>query len=255
MTMISNPKGNYDFIPGSPYLSFGVVAQPGFAIERAVFRRTRAAETGLEDIARHLRARGRTLDALCAMEFRQYAPRQWTVDEFGAFNAAHVGRLSQAGLGVEEKVPVARTNVIINNGQPTGDGGLHAFSYTVPQERPATARSFVLAAIPEVRFLPHGMEVVAEGDTSPAALESKLRFIVDKASERLALLGGRWGDVTGSQLYCEVDIHPFFRSLLLQAMQAGGWRGVQWHQALPPIGPAIMELDVRSVAADVYVDD
>jgi hypothetical protein len=252
--MISNPKGNYDFIPGSPYLSFGVVAQPGFTIERAVFRKNRLVETGLEEVARHLRSRGRTLQALCAMEFRQFAQHQWAPEGFAAFNAGHVSRLTQAGLTVEGKVPVARTNVIVNNGQPASDGGLHAFSYTVPQERPVSGRSFVLAAIPEVRFLPQGMEIIAEGDTSDAALESKLRFILEKASERVAEIGGHWNDVTGTQLYCEVDIHPFLRNTVLHVMQGGGWRGVQWHQALPPIGPAIMELDVRSVTADIYLD-
>lgn len=251
--MISNQQGNYDFLPGSTYLSFGCVAQPGFAIERAVFRTNRPVENCLQEVAGHLRSRGRSLKALCAMEFRQFAPHQWTHEEFAVFNSGHVGRLTQAGLTVDGKVPIARTNVIVNNGQPASDGGLHAFSYTVPQERPVTGRSFVLAAIPEVRFLPDRMVVIAEGDRSPAALEAKLRFILEKASERVLALGGSWGDVTGTQLYCEDDIHPFFRSVLLHAMKGGGWRGVQWHQALPPIGPAIMELDVRSVTADIYL--
>lgn len=36
--MIINFLGGYSFLPGSTYLSFAAVAQPGYALERAIFR-------------------------------------------------------------------------------------------------------------------------------------------------------------------------------------------------------------------------
>lgn len=252
--MIVNPLGGYRFLPGSSYLSFASVAQPNYAIERAVFRTPRPLDSGFEEVKEHLISLGRPVQALCGMEFRQYSPEQWPRESFIDFNKHHVERLAKADMLVDGKVPVARTNVVLNSGQAKSEGGLHAFSYTVPRTQPAARLDFVLAAIPEVRFLPGIEEVIAEGETSPDALHRKISYILETATARLAQLGLSWDDATGIQLYSEADLKPIFKNVLLGTMKLGGWRGVQWHHALPPIGPSIIELDARSVRADIVLD-
>jgi len=252
--MITNPLGGYGFLPGSSYLSFAIVAQPGYAIERAVFQTPRPLDAGLHEVVEYLAAKGRPAQALCGMEFRQYLPRQWPRKSFDEFNAQHVRRLTEAGMLVEGKVPVARTNVVLNSGQSQAEGGLHAFSYTVPITRPTKHPDFVLAAIPEVRFRANVEEVIAEGEASPQALRLKIDYILNTASQRMASLGLSWDNATGIQLYSEADLKPIFKDVLLDTLKAGGWRGIQWHHALPPIGPSIIELDARSVRADITLD-
>lgn len=251
--MLANSQGRFDFLPGTDFLSFAAIAKPGFAIERVVLRNPHPAETAFARVERHMAHIGRPMAALCGLEYRQYLARQLTGEEFGTFNSNHVKNLTAANLMVDGHVPVARTNVVLNTGEEKAGGYLSAFSYTVPSER-AGPGNFVFAAIPEVRFTSAGFEVIAAGETSPEALESKLDFILDAASRRLAEIGASWADVTGSQLYCEANLHPFLKSKMLAAMGEGGWRGIQWHHSLPPVGPAIIELDFRSVRADLILD-
>ncbi|TAL76415.1 MAG: hypothetical protein EPN76_11630 [Burkholderiaceae bacterium] len=252
--MITNPRGGYSFLPGSTYLSFAAVAQPGYALERAIFRTPRPLDSGFEAVQKHLASLGRPAQALCGLEFRQYSSLQWPRPRFDEFNMRHAHRLENADMLVGGKVPVARTNVVLNTGQPEEEGGLHAFTYTVPAARPAARPDFLLAAIPEVRFLPGVEEVIAKGETSPEALHRKIRYILDTATARLAEMGVSWDDATGIQLYSEADLKPIFKDVLLAALKAGGWRGVQWHHALPPVGPSIIELDARSVRADITLE-
>ncbi len=252
--MTTNERGNYAFLPGTSFLSFAAVAQPGFAIERAVFRTPRPIENALDAAAKHLQERGRPLNALCGFEFRQFAPRQYTAEEFASFNAAHVKRMGDADLLVEGMVPMVRTNVVVNVADSPRWGGLHAFSYTVPLRSESSVRYFVFAAAPEVRFRPEGYEVVATGEVSREGLERKTDFILDVVDERLSDLGLKWDDVTGAQLYCEEDLHPLLCSLVRPRMRGAAWRGIHWIHSLPPVGPAIIELDLRSVCGDVVVD-
>lgn len=253
--MKTNERGNYRFLPGSSFLSFAAVAQPGYAIERAVFRTPQPFESFLDVIERHLAERGRPLHALCGLEFRQFTPRQSTIEEFVGFNAGYVKRVAEAGLLVDGLVPIARTNVVVNLPDSPASGGLLAFSYTVlRQSRDPQTGYFIFAAAPEVRFLPGRFEIIEPGGVSPEAIRRKTEFIVSSVDERMADLGLRWADVTGAHLYCEADLHPLLCSLILPRMKAAAWRGVQWIHALPPAMPAIIELDLRSVCADLIID-
>lgn len=253
--MIINSLGGYRFVPGGTYLSSASVAQPGHAIERAVFRTPRPLDAGFNEIRRYLASIGRPPQALCGMEFHQYSSEQWPRQRFNELNSLYIQRLAEANLLIEGKTPIARTNVVLNTGRAQDQGGLHAFSYTVPAAQPATRPDFVLAGIAEVRIVDGGnKEVIAEGETSPEALLRKISYILETATDRLSQLGLSWNDATGIQLYSEADLKPIFKDVLLRTMQSGGWRGVQWHHALPPIGPSIIELDARSVRADIVVD-
>lgn len=249
--MIENLKGGYDFIPGTDYLSFGAVAKQGFAIERAVLRNPQPVENALAIVEAHLASIGRPLAALCGFEFRQYLTRQPAYEEFAAFNAKYIQDIRAANLLVGDRVPVARTNVIMNTGVDRKGGFLFAFSYTVPD--PSPAKNFVMAAIPEVRFKSTGPEIVEAGQTSPEATQRKIEFILDASTKNLAQMGVTWDDVTGTQLYCEIDVYPWAQSLILPTMKTAGWRGIQWHRSVPPASPAIIEFDFRSVRADLML--
>jgi hypothetical protein len=78
-------SGNYRFIPADSQYSGGVVAQPGWRIERARFASVVPLAEGFERIARHLASLARPNSALCACELRSPAP--FTEDGFRAFNA------------------------------------------------------------------------------------------------------------------------------------------------------------------------
>ena len=66
--------GGYRYIPGPFQYSGGVVAEPGFELERVRFRRPVPIEEGFRAIEAHLNARGRPLAAFCACEMRSPAP-------------------------------------------------------------------------------------------------------------------------------------------------------------------------------------
>jgi hypothetical protein len=70
----------------------------------------------------------------------------------------------------------------------------------------------------------------------------------------LATMGAEWSDVTGIQLYTVQDLHPLIESVVLPRLGAAGMRGVQWHFVLLPVGGGDVEIDVRSVRADLIVD-
>lgn len=68
--LIPFPDGGYAFLKGAfPYFA-GVVALPGFAIERVRFARPVPMLQGFEKIANQLNSIGRPLTALCAAELR-----------------------------------------------------------------------------------------------------------------------------------------------------------------------------------------
>src|SRR5713226_4115768 len=68
--------GSYRFIPYAFQYSGGVVADPGFVIERARFRRPVPLADGFAALEAHLKSLGRPPTALCAAELR--SPGQFT---------------------------------------------------------------------------------------------------------------------------------------------------------------------------------
>ena len=61
--LVVNEQGGYRFLPGVPFLSFGVVAADGFEIVRTTFRQPRPFAAGMADIERLLKGSGRPLQA------------------------------------------------------------------------------------------------------------------------------------------------------------------------------------------------
>ena len=91
--VIQFADGNYRFVKGVYPYSAGVAAAPGFALERARFRKPLSVAEGFRAIAAHLAARGRPRTAFAACELRSPAP--FTEEGFVAFNRIYVGTLTE----------------------------------------------------------------------------------------------------------------------------------------------------------------
>lgn len=266
--LVVNERGGYRFLPGVPFLSFGVVAADGFEIVRTTFRQPRPFAAGLADIERLLEASGLPLHALCGLELRSARPL--TRQEFDEFNQKYTGYLKAAGLLVGDDVPVARTNVAFgasgmhaNGKSGAPDVRIHAWSHSrpiAPGVR-AAAPTFVLAGMPEIRNLrAAGLgrerpDIVAMGDTTSdgfptlAALRQKTEFILTALDQTMRTLGVEWADVTGVQLYTVHNAHPLLADLILPRLGVAARLGVEWHHAGPP--GVHVEIGVRGMRQEI----
>ena len=127
---IAFPDGGYRFARGASPYSAGVVAEPGFEIERVRFAAPVPMAEGFRRIEARLAAAGRPTAALCACELR--SPKPFTMDGFVGFNKGYVDVLKSWGLfKVDGLNPVARSNVCPEL-DPPSEPSFFAFSYTVP---------------------------------------------------------------------------------------------------------------------------
>src|SRR5262249_31278538 len=151
--LVANRKGNYSFLRGIAPYSAGAVADGGFEIVRARFRRPLPLSSGFDRVREHLQANHRPVQALCGMELR--SPQPFTFQGFNDFNAGYIRVLNEWGVVVDNLNPVARTNVAPEIGAPSAPS-LYAFSYTVSSS--TKARTFVVAGageLPEGSLDPH----------------------------------------------------------------------------------------------------
>ncbi len=237
--------GGYRFIPGPTRYSAGVVALPGFRIERARFHRVLPLGEGFDRIKAHLESMGRPVTAFCACELR--SPGQFSESGFREFNERYIGVLQQWGLFDGRTNPVARSNVCPEL-DPPAEPGFHAFSYTVPD--PAAAPSFVVAGSGEVPEVPgdYHDHIIALGDTSPDGLRTKARWVLGEMERRLAALGFDWRQVTATQVYTIHDIHPFIGNELVRRGAMAG--GLTWQFTRPPVVRLEYEMDCRGIALE-----
>jgi hypothetical protein len=150
-------------------------------------------------------------------------------------------------------MPLTRSNLVISGTDAAHR--IHAFSYTVPASAPpASGRTFVVAGIPEVRFLDPTPEIIAKDDASLNGLRQKTTFILETLDGLLATIGASWGDVTGIQLYTVRDLHPLIETVVLPRIREAGMRGIQWHYVLLPVEGGDVEIDVRSVRSELVID-
>ena len=91
-------------------------------------------------------------------------------------------------------------------------------------------------------------DIVARGDTSPAALRVKARWVLDMIEQRLRGLGATWDDTTATQAYTVHDLHPFLGGEIVARGAAPA--GLTWHYCRPPISGLEYEMDARGVALE-----
>ena len=240
--------GGYAFLKGVYPYSQGVVARPGFALERARFARPLPLAQGFAAIESHLAALGRPRTALCAAELRSARP--FSFDGFGEFNRRYVAVLEDWGIFRAGLNPVARSNVAPEI-DPPAEPSFYAFCYTIPAE--AAGPSFVVAGSgewPEGGRFPE--DIVARGDTSAAGLRAKARWVLDMMQQRLRGLGATWADATATQVYTVHDLHPFLGAEIVARGAAPA--GLTWHYCRPPIAELEYEMDLRGVALERVLD-
>ena len=247
--LVENKRGNYYFLEGIAPYSAGVIAEAGFEIVHVRLSRYVPLRAGFHTIETHLRGAGRPPQAICSMELR--SPKPFSFTGFHEFNAGYVDILKQWDLLVDGINPIARTNVapVVN---PPAEPALYGFSYTVRSS--AKRKTFVVAGageLPEGSLDPH--DVVRPGESSPAAIQDKMRFVTGLMEARLKVLGVSWNDVTVTEIYSVHDIHPFLKIELLERQEQGGAHGVTWHYSQPPIESIEYEMDLRGCATELVI--
>ncbi|MGH7186726.1 MAG: 2-amino-5-chloromuconate deaminase CnbZ, partial [Pseudomonadota bacterium] len=179
------------------------------------------------------------------------SPVQFTEEGFRAFNRLYVSTLERWQIFKDEANPVARSNVCPEVGPPETPS-FHAFSYTVPAP-PDVRPSFVIAGSGEAAEGPgnYRERIVCLGDTSPAGLREKARWVLGAMEARLAALGLSWADVTATQVYTVHDLHPFLADEIAGRGAMPG--GLTWQFARPPIQGLDYEMDVRGVSKEIVI--
>jgi hypothetical protein len=183
------------------------------------------------------------------MELR--SPRPFTFQGFSDFNTGYIQVLKDWKIVAGDVNPIARTNIAPETGAPPVPS-LYGFSYTVYSN--GNRRTFVVAGageLPEGSLKPE--DVVRRGDTSPAGLGEKVRFVMTLMSERLKGLEVAWDAVTTANMY---TVHPVCGILLdgiIRPMGASALHGVTWHYSRPPIVSIEYEMDLRGVGRDIVV--
>lgn len=239
-------EGGYRYIRGVFQYSAGVAAEPGFMIERFRFSTPLTVLEGFAAAERHLASIGRPVSAFAACELRSPAP--FTEEGFREFNRDYVGTLERWGIYRDGENPVARTNVCPEHGKPEHPV-MYAFSYTVPTD--STAGGFIVAGSGEARegmgdYRENGIRI---GETSPDALQEKVRYVLGEMERRLTALGFGWADAGSVQAYTVHDIG----ALVGSEFAARGYipNGLSWHFCRPPVVDLEFEMDVRGPVRDV----
>ncbi|MEO7651916.1 MAG: hypothetical protein ABIZ80_15740 [Bryobacteraceae bacterium] len=247
--LIANERGNYSFLKGIAPYSAGAIASAGHQIVRARFRKEVALRAGFDAVDQHLKAVGRPRQALCGMELR--SPRPFTFQGFADFNAGYVDVLKTWNILQDGLNPVARTNVAPEL-DPPREPLLYGFSYTVPSKE--AGHTFVVAGageLPEGSLDPH--DVVRRGETSPAAIAEKCRFVMGLMTGRLQGLGVEWAEVTCTDVFTVHPIHALLEREILKPMTGAARHGIVWHYTRPPIISIEYEMDLHGSRSEVVL--
>jgi hypothetical protein len=237
--------GGFRFVNAVFQYSGGVAAEAGHRIVRVRLARPLPLAEGFRAAEETIRCAGRSMTSFCACELRSPAP--FTEQGFRDFNTVYAGQLQKWGLYDGATNPVARSNVcpVID---PPREPSLYAFAYTEPHA--GDSRSFVVAGSAEA---PEGKAnyrdfIVRRGDTSPAGLREKARFVLAAMEARLSALGFSWRDTSATQVYTVHDLHPFLADELVRRGAANG--GLTWHYCRPPVVDLDYEMDCRGIALE-----
>jgi hypothetical protein len=239
--------GDYQYIPAVFQYSAGVVADPGFTIERVTFRDRSKLADGFRRVEAHLAAIGRPPTAFCACELRSPAP--FSEAGFIAFNEGYCSALERWGIyDVAHKLnPVARSNVCPVIGPPS-EPCLHAFCYTVPSHGHDVA--FVVSGsgeAPEGKGS-YGTFIVRRGETSPDAIAAKAQAVIGELGRRLNLLGRGWAETSATQVYTVHEFRHVYENQIAPRISTAA--GLTWHLARPPVVELEFEMDCRCIPVE-----
>lgn len=240
--------GGYRYLKAVFQYSGGVAAEAGFEIERARLREPLPLAEGFAVVEKHFKSIGRPPTAFAACELR--SPEPFTEQGFIDFNRHYVKTLERWGLYRDGDNPVARTNVCPEHDRPSVPS-LYAFSYTVPAK--GSSGSFIVAGGGEAKEggPDYKSRIVRLGDTSPAGLREKVRFVIAEMERRLTALGFGWKDAVSTQAYTVHDIGALVGEELARRGAMRG--GLEWHFCRPPVVNLDFEMDVRGAAREILI--
>lgn len=242
---VEAPNSGYRFMPGVSQYSCGVAALPGFMLERVMFTTPVPLRDGFVRAAEIIKAAGRPLTSFAACELRSPAP--FTEQGFRDFNSVYIKTLIEWGVMRDGVNPVARSNVCPKL-DPPPEPGFHAFTFAI--EAKGAPDSFVIAGSGEApegksNYRDHAIRL---GDTSPAGLLEKGKWVLGEMERRMSAFGGTWDRTTAVQLYTIHDVFPFLESEL---GRRGALRpGLTWHFNRPPVADLEYEMDCRRVFSE-----
>lgn len=247
-TLVHHPDGHYSFIQAISAYSAGVVARNGYEIVHATFSRSLSLSSGFATIDEHFKTENLTKRALCGLELR--SPGTLSSDEFRKFNSRYIDGLRSWNLLLEGDInPIARTNVVPVL-SPPAEPSIYGFSYVKQSSAPGR-RTFIVAGGGE---LPDGStntaDIFRRGESNPAALQGKARYVMARMQGRLNALGVSWPDVSAIDVY---TVHDLSTSLLEELLRAAGRNTVTWNYAHPPINDLEFEMDLRGVRSEIVL--
>ncbi len=247
---IDNPAGGYAFLPGIDAYSSGAAAAEGFEIVHATLHTPLRWRAGLLAIADYLEAEGRPPNALCGIELR--SPAAVGFDDFARFNRGYHRVVRKMGLLVDDRNPVARTNVAPVHSPPDAVV-VHAFSFT--RQTSDAPHTWVTAGAGEL-LEDHrsGRAVVRAGERSPDAMAEKARHVLRTMTDRIEALGGSWTGASTVDVYMTGDPSHVTRVAIAPLLGATIARGIHWYPSSPPIDVLDFEMDVRGVVKEIGVD-
>jgi hypothetical protein len=252
MKLIDNPKGNYRFLTGIAPYSSGVVSMSGYEIVRVTLATPVPYRQGFTLIEQYLSDQNRSLAALCGLELR--SPKAVTFEGFADLNRGYQDMLERGGLLVDQRNPIARTNVAPEL-NPPDEPVLFAFSYTVPRQDPAAPSTFVIAGAGDLidqALKPQA--IVRPDDTSIEAMTEKAGHVMAAMQSRLAGLQADWPQVSAVDIYTVHAVHPYLATTILETMGPAVGHGVHWYYTRPPLVGVEFEMDMRSIRQELRLD-
>jgi hypothetical protein len=245
LELLDNQEGAYRILPGGPAYCTGIIPYDGLEVVRVVLEPWLPLEQGYDFIEAYLNRVGRPMQAFCGIEMRQ--PAQLTFGRWSSFNGPYLERLSKWGLIYGDKSGVCRSNIALAV-HPPATASICAFSYT----RPTTSKntSFCLSGTADID--PRG-KIIAEGDTSPAAMQKRARYTFDVIGTSLANLGLSWKNARQIAIFHVADIPDLWGPKLLGVAGDAIRHGVLVYRARPPIAGGEVELEARGAGHELIV--
>ena len=240
-----NSAGNYRVLPSGAAYCAGIVPDAGFEVVRAELQTWLPLEQGYAFIESHLKNIGRPVQAFCGIELRIPAPL--TIDNWSSFNVPYLARLRKWDLMFGDYSCVCRSNIALDV-HPPAVTSMCAFSYTVPTME--NVRTFLLAGQADIGG---DGKIIAEGDTSTAAMLKRARFTIETLGATLQKLGATWNDTTRIALFHVHDIPDLWSATLLGALGEPIRRGVLTYRARPPIVGGEVELEARAIRQEIVL--
>lgn len=245
--LLANSAGNYAILPSGAAYCSGIVPDQGYEIVRVELQNWVPLDEAYNFIESYLKSIGRPVQAFCGIELR--VPEPLSLDNWSSFNVPYLAKLREWGLLFGDYSCVCRSNIALDLHPPAATA-MCAFSYTVP----ATAKTTTFLLSGQADIGADG-KIIAEGDTSQAAMQRRTRFTIDTVGATLAKLGHSWSETTRIALFHAHEIPELWGPGLLGSIGEPIRRGVLVYRARPPIAGGEVELEARAIRQEFSLPD